>query len=206
MRAAVRIPVTVKNRIGVDDQPPEEALFGFVETVAATGCQTFIVHARKAILAGLSPKENREIPPLDYALVRRLKNARPDLTIVLNGGLSSIESAKDSLGWADGVMFGRAAYHDPALLGRVDAEIYGEGAIVSPEEAMERHEATIARELAAGAPLFAMTRHMLGLFQGRRGARTFRRILSEDARQPGAGLETYRAALAAITAPIEAAA
>ncbi|MET0545379.1 MAG: tRNA dihydrouridine(20/20a) synthase DusA [Caulobacterales bacterium] len=198
MRAAVRIPVTVKNRIGVDDQDPNESLFKFVELVSETGCNTFIVHARKAILAGLSPKENREVPPLNYPLVQSLKAAKPALCIVLNGGLTSITQAEDALAWADGVMFGRAAYHNPALLGEVDARLFGRGAIVTPDAALDAYEDYMARELRAGTPLIAMTRHMLGLYQGQRGARLYRRIMSEDARKAGAGLEVVRAARAAI--------
>lgn len=205
MRAAVSIPVTVKNRIGVDDQNPEQALPGFIDRVAQTGCTTFIVHARKAILAGLSPKQNREVPPLDYALVRRMKQSRPDLEIILNGGLVSADMVHEALVWADGVMLGRAAYHDPALLGRVDHEVYGNGAPVSADDALDAYEPYMARKLASGVPLIAMTRHMLGLYQGARGARAYRRIMSDDARQPGAGLETVRRARAAIRADSQAA-
>jgi tRNA-dihydrouridine synthase A len=205
MRAAVSVPVTVKNRIGVDDQNPEEALPDFVARVAQAGCATFIVHARKAILAGLSPRQNREIPPLDYALVRRLKADRPDLQIILNGGLADMAAAQTALEWADGVMFGRAAYHDPALLGRVDCDLLGEGRPVGPGEALDAYEPYIAHQLEAGVPLIAMTRHMLGLYHGARGARAFRRIMSDEARRPGAGLETVRRARAAIAAPAEAA-
>jgi tRNA-dihydrouridine synthase A len=205
MRAAVSIPVTVKNRIGVDDQDPEEALFRFVDRVAQGGCTVFIVHARKAMLAGLSPKQNREVPPLNYPLVRRLKESRPHLDIILNGGLVSAEMVHDALQWADGVMLGRAAYHDPALLGRVDSEVYHTGDLVSADEALDAHEPYIARRLGEGVPLIAMTRHMLGLYQGIRGARAYRRIMSDEARKPGAGLETLRRARAAIEAPSQAA-
>lgn len=205
MRASVSIPVTVKNRIGVDDQNPEEALFEFIDRVAQGGCSVFIVHARKAILAGLSPKQNREVPPLNYPLVRRLKQSRPNLEIILNGGLISAEMVHDALLWADGVMLGRAAYHDPALLGRVDFEVYGEGAPVSPDEAMDAYEPYMARKLAEGVPLIAMTRHMLGLYSGARGARAYRRIMSDEARKPQAGLETVRRARAAIDASSKAA-
>jgi tRNA-dihydrouridine synthase A len=198
MAAAVRIPVTVKCRIGVDDQDPEEALFGLVDRSAAAGVQVFVVHARKAWLKGLSPKENRDIPPLDYELVARLKRERPALTIVLNGGLVSIEQAKAELERFDGVMFGRAAYHEPAQLGRVDAELFGEGGPVDPFEAVERHRAYLAQRLAEGVHLAAMTRHMLGLMHGRPGARTWRRILTVEAIRPGAGLEVVDRALEAV--------
>ncbi|MEQ8936470.1 MAG: tRNA dihydrouridine(20/20a) synthase DusA, partial [Amphiplicatus sp.] len=136
MRAAVSIPVTVKCRLGVDDQNPEESLFGFAETVAKAGCETFIVHARKAWLQGLSPKENREVPPLDYDIVRRLKRARPDLSIVLNGGIASLDAAEALLPDFDGVMLGRAAYSEPYILADVDRRIFGDNApALSPEEA-----------------------------------------------------------------------
>jgi tRNA-dihydrouridine synthase A len=136
MQAATHLPVTVKNRLGVDEQDPHESLFRFVETVAKAGVTVFVVHARKAILKGLSPKDNREIPPLDYDLVRALKAAHPHLTIILNGGISSIEQAQEAVTGLDGVMLGRAAYHDPSLLGRVDREILGHDTeLVRPEQA-----------------------------------------------------------------------
>jgi tRNA-dihydrouridine synthase A len=198
MKAAVSIPVTVKHRLGVDDQDPEEILFGFVDTVAQAGCDTFIVHARKAWLKGLSPKDNREIPPLDYGIVHRLKAARPDLSIHLNGGLETPEQALAAAAGLDGVMLGRAAYHTPEILGRVDQLFAGAGADTDALTALEQYRPYMADRLADGAPLIAMTRHMLGLFAGRPGARTFRRILSEEARAPGAGLEVLDRAVAAI--------
>jgi tRNA-dihydrouridine synthase A len=197
MRAAVRVPVTVKCRIGVDDQEPQESLYRLVDLSASAGVSTFVVHARKAWLAGLSPKENRDIPPLDYELVARLKRDRPGLTIILNGGLS-LETALRELPRFDGVMLGRAAYHEPALLGRVDPEVFGESYEVSPFEAIERHRPYLARRLAEGVPLPAMTRHMLGLMHGRAGARSWRRILTVEAIRPGAGLEVLDRALAAV--------
>jgi tRNA-dihydrouridine synthase A len=211
MKAAVpaSIPVTVKHRLGVDEQDPEETLSGFVETVAAAGITTFIVHARKAWLKGLSPKENRDIPPLDHAIVHRLKAARPDLSIHLNGGLESVEAALDAVRGGpgpvlgpglDGMMLGRAAYHNPALLGCIDHMVYASDAgEVTPHGAMERFRPYVAARLGQGVPLTAITRHMLGLFHGRPGARTFRRILGEQSRAPGAGLEVYDAALAAVS-------
>ena len=198
MRAAVRIPVTVKCRIGVDDQEPEAALWTLVDLCAAAGVEIFIVHARKAWLKGLSPKANRDVPPLDYDLVARLKRERPGLTIVLNGGLATLEQARAELSRFDGVMFGRAAYHEPALLGRVDAELFGEGEDVSPFEAVERYRPYLARSLGQGVPLAAMTRHMLGLMHGRPGARAWRRILTVEAIRPGAGLEVVDRALEAV--------
>src|SRR4051812_34025590 len=171
--AAVRIPATVKCRIGVDEQDPEESLFRLVEACAAAGVTTFVVHARKAWLTGLSPKENREIPPLDYGLVYRLKAARPDLTIVINGGIASLDEAQAHLAHVDGVMLGRAAYHNPGILGAVDRRFFDPAAAeVGPFEAVEAYRPYLAARLAEGVPLPAMTRHMLGLMHGRPGARS----------------------------------
>ncbi len=189
MGAAVRVPVTVKCRIGVDDQDPEESLFTLVDLCVQAGVTTFAVHARKAWLEGLSPKENRDIPPLDYHLVKRLKAERPDLTIVLNGGIETLDDALDHLNWADGVMLGRAAYHTPGLLGAVDARVFGEGELVDGRAAVERYRPYLAARLAEGVPLHAMTRHMLGLFAGAPGARAWRRTLTVEGAQRGAGLE-----------------
>jgi tRNA-dihydrouridine synthase A len=195
MQAATHLPVTVKNRLGVDEQDPRESLFGFVQTVAKAGVTVFVVHARKAILKGLSPKDNREIPPLDYDLVRELKAANPHLTIILNGGIASIEQAQEAVAGLDGVMLGRAAYHDPALLGRVDREILGHATENIPAaEAYRAYRPYVERRLAEGVPLHAITRHMLGLFAGKPGARMFRRQLGEESRA-GAGLEVYDRAL-----------
>ena len=198
MGAAVKVPVTVKCRIGVDDQDPEESLFRLVDLCAAAGVRQFVVHARKALLKGLSPKENRDVPPLDYPLVYRLKAERPDLTIVINGGVGSLEEASAHLAHVDGVMLGRAAYHTPGLLGEVDARIFGAAETVSPAEAVARYRPYIARELAVGTHLAAMTRHMLGLFHGSPGARTWRRILTVESVKPGAGLGVLDAALDAV--------
>ena len=199
MAAAVGVPVTVKCRIGVDDQEPAESLFRLVDLCAAAGVGHFVVHARKALLKGLSPKENRDVPPLDYPLVWRLKAERPELTIVINGGIGSLEEVEAHLAHVDGVMLGRAAYHTPGLLGEVDARLFGGGEIVTAREAVARYRPYIARELAAGTHLAAMTRHMLGLFHGAPGARTWRRILTVESVKPGAGLEVVDAALAAVT-------
>ena len=198
MKAAVAVPVTVKCRIGVDDQEPAESLFRLVDLSAQAGVTTFIVHARMAWLKGLSPKENRDIPPLDYPLVYRLKRERPDLTIILNGGVSGLEAAEAHLAHVDGVMLGRAAYHEPGLLGSVDLRIFGEGEAVDPFEAVERYRPYIATRLATGVHLAGMTRHMLGLFHGRPGARSWRRILTVEGSKAGAGLEVVDAALAAV--------
>ena len=194
MRANVSIPVTIKCRIGVDDQDPETALPALIEACTAVGVTTFAVHARKAWLEGLSPKENREVPPLDYDIVYRLKRDRPALTILVNGGIASLDETEKHLGHVDGVMMGRAAYHTPALLADVDARFFG-GEVRNVDDAVEAYIAYIGEQLARGVPLNAMTRHMLGLFNGRPGARLFRRHLSENATKPGANTETLRAAL-----------
>jgi tRNA-dihydrouridine synthase A len=199
--AAVKVPATVKCRIGVDDQEPEESLFRLVDVCAAAGVKTFVVHARKAWLKGQSPKENRDIPPLDYPLVWRLKRERPQLTIVINGGIGSLDEAEEHLAHVDGVMLGRAAYHTPAILGDADARVFGEGEVVGPIEAVERYRGYVARELGKGTHLAAMTRHMLGLFHGAPGARTWRRILTVEGVKAGAGLEVIDRALAAVSEP-----
>jgi tRNA-dihydrouridine synthase A len=199
MAAAVKVPVTVKCRIGVDEQDPQESLFRLVDLSAQAGVRRFIVHARKALLKGLSPKQNRDVPPLDYPLVYRLKAERPELTIVINGGVGSLDEAQAHLAHVDGVMLGRAAYHTPGLLGEADARLFGAPAVVTPDQAVARYRSYIARELAAGTHLAAMTRHMLGLFHGTPGARAWRRILTVEGVRPGAGLEVVDAALAAVS-------
>lgn len=202
MRAAVKIPVTVKCRIGIDDQDPEEALRTFIDTVAKAGPDLFIVHARKAWLKGLSPKENRDVPPLDYDLVRRVKAERPHLKIVLNGGLPSLQAAAEHLSWADGVMLGRAAYEQPWRLAEVDSLIFGApDPVASPLQAAQAYMPYVERQLALGVPLAAITRHMLGLFAGRPGARLYRRHLAENAHAKGAGVEVLQDALARLGAP-----
>jgi tRNA-dihydrouridine synthase A len=207
MRAAVAVPVTVKSRIGIDDQEEWPALKGFVDTVADAGCRRFIVHARKAWLTGLSPKENRDVPPLRYDLVYRLKAERPDLEIVLNGGVTGLDAADRHLAAVDGVMLGRAAYQNPYLLAAVDRRYFGAAqAPATRHAAAEAMAGYIEAELAAGTPLAAITRHMLGLFQGVPGARAWRRQLSERAHRPGAGVAVLREALACIPHGIPAAA
>lgn len=203
MREAVSIPVTVKCRIAIDDDPPRETLFGFIETVANAGCNVFTVHARKAWLKGLSPKENRDIPPLDYDLVAELKAARPDLTIILNGGIDTLEACQTHLRRFDGVMLGRAPYQNPALLGHVDKILFDPGAAaMSPFDAIEAYKPYIARQLEAGIKLSSMTRHMLGLFNGMPGARLWRRVLSENAPKPGAGLAVLDEAVSAVASRV----
>jgi tRNA-dihydrouridine synthase A len=196
MRNAVNVPVTVKCRIGIDDQDDDADLENFVTTVAKTGCRTFIVHARKAWLKGLSPRENREVPPLNYERVYRLKEAHPDLTVVLNGGIPDVHSAKAHLARVDGVMVGRAAYQRPWMLAEADHLLFGEPAGFSRGDAIERLRPWIAGELARGVKLDRITRHMMGLFHGEPGGRQWRRILSEQAHRPGAGLEVIDRALA----------
>lgn len=191
MASAVDIPVTVKCRIGVDEDNARDSLFTFVDTIAEAGCTVFAVHARKAWLKGLSPKENRDVPPLDYDLVAALKAARPDLTITLNGGLATIADCQRELARFDGVMLGRAAYQTPALLGHVDSALFGEGAPVDVFDALAAYRPYMQNQLAAGTNLHAMTRHMLGIFAGRPGARAYRRHISENATKPGAGLSVF---------------
>lgn len=174
--------VTVKCRLGVDDQDPEESLFGFVDEVAAAGCRVFIVHARKAWLEGLSPKENRTVPPLDYDIVRRLKKARPDLSVILNGGVETIAQAVEFSQEFDGVMMGRAAYGAPYRLAEVDEALFGEtGPPPSREQVVEKMSAYVRKQFAQGVRPHAITRHMLGLYHGAPGARAWRRFLSENA-------------------------
>lgn len=211
MRRAVAIPVSVKCRIGIDDAEPNEMLPRFVETVAAAGVSAFTIHARKAWLQGLSPKENRTVPPLDRDIVFRIKAARPDLSIAINGGIRDLDEAEALLaprdGVAlDGVMLGRAAYETPALLAEVDRRIFGEAvADRDPFEVVGEMEPYVARHLEEpGAKLSQVTRHMLGLFSGRPGARTWRRILTVGAIAPGAGLEVLREALDAVRRPASA--
>jgi tRNA-dihydrouridine synthase A len=195
MGETTRIPVTVKCRIGIDDQDAEQSLDRFIDGVAQAGFKTFIVHARKAWLKGLSPKENRDVPPLDYRRVIRLKERRPDLEIVLNGGIESFVSAKTHLGEVDGVMLGRAAYADPYLLAEVDGALFGSNEIPpSRLEVLDRFVPYVEAELAKGARLNQMTRHILGLFHGQPRARAFRRHLAENAHLDGAGIEVLLAA------------
>jgi tRNA-dihydrouridine synthase A len=195
MREVVSVPITVKCRIGIDDQDAEESLDRFIDTVAEAGCTTFLVHARKAWLDGLSPKENRHVPPLDHDRVHRLKVRRPDLAIIINGGIASLAEAQPHLEHLDGVMLGRAAYADPYLLTGVDRALYGAD-IVPPtrDEVLDQFMPYVERELSRGVRLNAMTRHILGLYHGQPRARAFRRHLAENAHVDGAGLEVLEAA------------
>ena len=202
MRAAVPLPITVKCRIGVDDQDPEAALPTMVDAVRAAGAAAVIVHARKAWLQGLSPKQNRDVPPLDYPLVARLKAARPDVVIGINGGLASIAACAEQLQVLDGAMVGRAAYQNPEMLLGVDPELFGEPAPVADGfAAVEAFMPYMAARLTEGVRLHDMTRHLLGLFPGLAGARLWRRHLATEAPKLGAGLEVVRDALAHVTRP-----
>jgi tRNA-dihydrouridine synthase A len=194
MRAAVSIPVTVKCRIGVDDQDPEESLRRLIDICAQAGVRIFAVHARKAWLEGLSPKENRDVPPLDYPLVYRIKRERPNLTILVNGGIETLEQAQEHLAHVDGVMLGRAAYQNPMLLAEVDARFFG-GTPVDVDAAVQAYAEHVARRLGEGARLHPLIKPMLGLYNGRPGARLFRRHLSEHAPRDGAGIGVLRDAL-----------
>jgi tRNA-dihydrouridine synthase A len=186
MRDAVSVPVTVKCRIGVDDQDEYADLQHFTETMLEAGVEVLVVHARKAWLQGLSPKENREIPPLDYQRVYRLKREFPQLLVIINGGITTVEAVQEHLVHVDGVMLGRAAYHDPYVLARVEAALYGLP-LPARESVLQHMRPYIEAELARGSSLKHIARHLLGLYQGEPGARGFRRILSEGAHQAGAG-------------------
>ncbi|MCE8516902.1 tRNA dihydrouridine(20/20a) synthase DusA [Ruegeria pomeroyi] len=201
MRAAVDVEVTVKCRIGVDEQDPETVLPDFLEQIAGAGCQRVIIHARKAWLQGLSPKENRDIPPLDYDLVHRMKARFPEMHISINGGIDTLAAARAHLdAGLDGVMIGRAAYHQPAdILCQADPLIYGTGEASDPVTAVRAMLPYIEAHLATGGRLHQVTRHMLGLFAGRPGARGWRRMLSEGAVRPGAGPELVEAGLGQVT-------
>jgi tRNA-dihydrouridine synthase A len=201
MRDAVTLPVTVKCRIGIDQQDDDADLQNFVETVAVAGCTTFVVHARKAWLDGLSPKENREIPPLNYQRVYRLKQSRPDLTVIINGGIADVEGSRVHLGQVDGVMLGRAAYHTPWELASVDLLYTDKCApVATRREAVEAMLPYVAKNLRAGLPLHRITRHMLGLYHGQPGGRHWRQILSTEACLPGADQSVLERALAAVEA------
>jgi len=199
MKAAVSIPVTVKCRIGIDEQDPEPALEAFTRAVEQAGADALIVHARKAWLQGLSPKENREVPPLDYGRVYRLKAAHPRLTIVLNGGVASVEQGLEHLRLVDGVMMGRAAYQEPWRLIAVDPLVFGEAArFASPKQAAAALVPYIEREVANGTRLHAITRHLHGLFRAVPGARAYRRHLAGASASPQAGPQLLNAALALV--------
>ena len=199
MKQSVKVPVTVKCRLGIDEQNPDEVLFSFAAAMHEAGAGALIVHARKAWLKGLSPRENREVPPLDYAIVRRLKSAHPDFQIVLNGGIADLAQAQAELAHVDGVMMGRAAYQEPWQLLAVDPLLCGADApFRSATDAAFAFIPYIERELTRGTRLSAMTRHVLGLFRGVPGARAFRRHLATEAVKPGADAEVVAEALALV--------
>jgi tRNA-dihydrouridine synthase A len=196
MTRAVDIPVTVKTRIGVDDRDSWDEFRQFICTVADAGCDTFIIHARKAWLNGLSPKENREIPPLSYETVYRLKQEFPELSVTINGGITNTADVAEHLSHVDGVMIGRAAYENPWLLAEIEEQVLDGVPAASRLAALENYIAYMERQIDQGVPLYAMARHALGLFQGQRGARAWRRYISENGPRRGAGSEIVRAAAA----------
>ncbi|OBT23726.1 tRNA dihydrouridine synthase DusA [Vibrio tasmaniensis] len=200
MKEVTDIPITVKTRIGIDDQDSYEFLTKFVSTVSEKGgCEQFTIHARKAWLSGLSPKENREIPPLDYDRAYQIKKDFSDLVIAVNGGITTLEQTKEHLQHLDGVMIGREAYHSPFILAEVDQQIFGlDTPIKKRSQVVEEMYPYIERELSNGASLGHISRHMLGLFQSMPGARQWRRYISENAHKKGAGIEVVQTALAKI--------
>ena len=204
MQAEIKIPVSVKCRIGIDELDKYEDLAKFIEVVANAGCRVFIVHARKAWLQGLSPKQNREIPPLRYQVVYRLKQQFPQLEIIINGGITAMEQVQTHLQHVDGVMVGRAAYHNPFLLTQVDQMIYTQAnAPASRKEILEQFYPYLEQQLAAGVHLKSISRHLLGLFQGCAGAKAWRRYISENAYKNGAGIEVLRTASALVDEDID---
>lgn len=204
MKAATKLPVTVKTRIGVDDQDSYEELFKLTESLVAAGVDTLILHARKAWLTGLSPAENRSIPPLNYATVHQIKREFPNLEIVINGGIDNLEQAKQQLEHVDGIMMGRGAYKNPWQLSEVDELLFNEPSFnLNRQQVLESYYPYIEAELRAGTKLSAISRHLLGLYLGVPGGRRFRRIISERAHQPGAGIEVIEAAIEHLVASAE---
>ena len=200
MRKVTALPVTVKTRIGVDDRDDYDHFAGFVDRIAEAGVGVFVVHARKALLSGLSPKENREIPPLRYGFVHRLKQERPDLTVVVNGGFTAADAALEQIGPVDGVMLGRAAYDNPFLLAEIEAALHGT-AMPDRAAAIEACADYVDARLAEGVPLWRMTRHVLGLYRNLPGARAWRRTIAEGARRPGATGALLRQSLRLVERP-----
>jgi len=199
MQSRIDIPVTVKTRVGIDDIDSYEYLCGFIENISKRGCNTFIIHARKAWLKGLSPKQNREVPPLQYPIVHRLKHDFPELDIIINGGISSLTEASQQLRLVDGVMIGRSVVQNPYLLAKADQMIFDESTpIPRREDILKAYVDYMATKLSSGVKLQAMARHLLGLYQGEPGARSFRRVISENAYRPGAGLEVIHQAARAV--------
>lgn len=196
MGLAVNIPITVKNRIGIDEQNEEQSLRQFIDVVSQSGCNTFIIHARKAWLKGLSPKENRDVPPLNYDLVHQIKREYPQLEIIINGGIKTIESSLEHLQAVDGVMLGREVYHNPYLMMQVDATIYSdEVATQSRKQVLQQYFPYIEQQMGQGVYLKQLSRHLLGLFHGIPGAKAWRRHVSENAYKEGAGIEVLLQAM-----------
>ncbi|WP_436792282.1 tRNA dihydrouridine(20/20a) synthase DusA [Amphritea atlantica] len=195
MQAAVTIPVTIKHRLGIDDMDSYEALHQFVATVSQSGCKTFIIHARKAILQGLSPKENRDIPPLKYEWVYQIKQAFPELEILINGGIKTLAESRSHLQHVDGVMIGREAYHNPYMMTEVDALYQPDAVVKTRLQIIEQMYPYIEAELKQGCYLGHITRHLLGLFHGQPGGRQFRRYLSENAHKAGADVDVLKRAV-----------
>lgn len=201
MQNAVSIPVTIKNRLAIDEMHEEQGLRRFLSVVSEAGCKTFIVHARKAWLKGLSPKQNRDVPPLNYELVYQMKQEFPELEIIVNGGVSDLQQSLQHLEKLDGVMMGREAYHNPYIMMDVDHTIFAEEAMMkSRMQVLEDYKPYIKKQLSQGAYLNQMSRHILGLFNGEPGAKKWRRYLSENAHKPGAGIEVIETAASFISA------
>ncbi|MDP2523922.1 tRNA dihydrouridine(20/20a) synthase DusA [Neptunomonas phycophila] len=201
MQQAVGIPITVKHRLGIDDLDSDEHLHGFISTVKESGCKTFIIHARKAILDGLSPKDNRDIPPLQYERAYAIKQLNPELEVILNGGIKTLETCLEHLKYIDGVMVGREAYHNPYMLIDVDTVIYGSAPkdVLTRAQVLEAYFPYIEQQLSNGVALNHILRHLLGLFHGERGGKQFRRVISENAHKPGAGIDVLQLALEKLT-------
>ncbi len=201
MQSRVSIPVTIKTRIGIDNQDSYEELLDFIRIVSDAGCRSFFIHARKAWLNGLSPRQNREVPPLRYDMVYAVKKAYPELEIIVNGGITTLAECKEHLRQVDGVMLGRAVCHNPYLLATVDQEIYQQTRpVLSRHEILQHYIEYIESQLAQGIYLNHMSRHILGLFQGQHGARAYRRLLSEQACKPGAGVNVIKQAMQGVAA------
>jgi tRNA-dihydrouridine synthase A len=195
MRDAVDIPVTVKNRLAIDDMDEYQTLHHFIDTVSQAGCETFIVHARKAWLKGLSPRQNRDVPPLNYKLVYQMKREFPEIEIIINGGIKTLDECETHLQHVDGVMVGREAYHNPFIMNAVDERLYGEAPSKQTRfDVLESYMEYMQEQLNQGVYLKQMSRHILGLFPAMRGAKAWRRYISENAHKQGAGIEVIRKA------------
>jgi len=204
MRNAVDIPVTVKNRIAIDEMDEYKCLLDFLEKVSEAGCKTFIIHARKAWLKGLSPKQNRDVPPLNYDLVYQMKRDFPELEIIINGGIKTLDESVEHLKQVDGVMIGREVYYNPFLMNQVDQEIYGKAQNeASAFDVLEQYMEYMQKQMEQGVYLKHMSRHLLGLFIGQAGAKAWRRHISENAHKKGAGIEVIKEAVSHIATPAD---